>query len=102
VASQLTREYVLDVLRQQGETLRQQFHVKRIGIFGSVARNEATDKSDIDFVVEFDIPLEAYIKNKYSLGDYLRELFGREVDLANPNSLKPFYKDIILSETLYA
>jgi len=102
MADKPTRDHVLGVLRQQGDLLRQRFHVKRIGVFGSVARNEANDDSDIDFVVEFDIPLEAYTKNKYSLGDYLRSLFGREVDLANPNSLKPFYKDRILSETHYA
>lgn len=102
MAELLTRDHVLNVLRQQGETLRKQFHVKRIGIFGSVARNEANEDSDIDFVVEFDIPLEAYAKNKYSLGDHLRSVFGREVDLANPNSLKPHYKDRILRETHYA
>ena len=101
MATELTREFVLDVLREQSDTLRQRFHVKRIGIFGSVARNEANTTSDIDFVVEFDIPLEQYIKNKYSLGDYLKALFGRDVDLANPNSLKPLYKDRILSETRY-
>jgi hypothetical protein len=98
----LTRDYVLQVLRQQGDVLRKHYHVKRIGIFGSVARNEANEDSDIDFVVEFDIPLEAYIRNRYSLSDHLKTLFGREIDLANPHSLKPYFKDEILSEVVYA
>ncbi len=99
---QLNREEILHVLTEQKDLLRKQFYVKRIGIFGSFARNEATEKSDIDFVVEFDAPLSVYIKNRYSLSDYLQQLFKRNVDLANPQSLKPFYKDEILSQAVYA
>ena len=98
----LTKEEIISTLRQQKELLRTKFYVKTIGIFGSFARNEATENSDIDFLVEFDAPLQIYISNRYSLSDYLQSLFSREVDLANPSSLKPHYKERILKQAVYA
>ena len=102
MSASLTREDIISVLRQQKDFLHKKFYVKTIGIFGSFARNEANEKSDIDFLVEFDAPLQVYISNRYSLSDYLQSLFSREVDLANPKSLKPFYKDRILKQAVYA
>jgi len=98
----LTSDDIIGVLREQKEFLHKTFYVKNIGIFGSFARNEANDDSDIDFLVELDAPLEIYISNRYKLSDYLQDIFKREVDLANPKSLKPFYKDQILKQAIYA
>jgi predicted nucleotidyltransferase len=98
----LTKEEILTTLRQQKDLLRTKFYVKNIGIFGSFARNEANENSDIDFLVEIDAPLEIYIKNRYALIDYLQNIFAREVDLANPSSLKPHYKERILKQAVYA
>ena len=98
----LTKEEIISVLRQQKELLRTKFYVKNIGIFGSFARNEANEKSDIDFLAEIDAPLEIYVSNRYALLEYLKNLFSREVDLANPSSLKPHYKERILKQAVYA
>lgn len=51
------------------------FGVKRIGIFGSVVRGEAKEKSDIDFVVEFERGMATF-KNVCGLIDFLEELFN--------------------------
>ncbi len=102
MSSVLTTEEIIKVLRQQKDFLRHKFYVKNIGVFGSFARNEATEKSDIDFLVEIEAPLDIYIANRYALSDYLQTLFSREVDLANPNSLKPFCKERILKQAVYA
>lgn len=100
--TELSKEQILQTLSEQKELLHTRFYVTKIGLFGSFARNEANENSDIDFVVEFDAPLAAYIKNRYLLSDYLQSLFKRDVDLANPKSLKPFYKDEILNQAVYA
>lgn len=102
MSNQLNREEILKVLREQKEFLRREFYVKQIGLFGSFARNEDTAESDIDFLVEFEAPLEIYISNRYALSDYLQHTFKREVDLANPKSLKKFYKEAILKQAVYA
>ena len=55
----LTREEVLRKLRKNQDKIRS-FGVKRIGVFGSVARGDANEKSDIDFVVEFEEGKKSY------------------------------------------
>lgn len=100
--NELNRETILRTLKEQKELLQNNYHVKRIGLFGSFARNEGQKRSDIDLLVEFDAPLSIYIRNRYNLYDHLRQLFGRDVDIAEPNSLKPFYKQEILDQAVYA
>ena len=51
------KEQVLSLLKQQLPSLKQNFKVKSIGIFGSYAREEQTEKSDIDLLVEFEAPV---------------------------------------------
>lgn len=97
---ELNRDKILEILDEV--ILKTEFHVSRLALFGSFARNEANDKSDIDFLVEFDIVLDKYISNRQALIDYLKNRFQREVDVANPKSLKPFYKDRILKQAIYA
>jgi len=98
----LTRSDILSFLKANKAYLHEHFYVQQIGIFGSFARNEASEKSDIDFLVEIDAPSGVYRKTKEALRDYLKKTFGREVDLANPESLKPHFKDRILKQAIYA
>lgn len=98
----LNKNDILHFLRTNKSYLHNQFFVEQIGIFGSFARDEANDKSDIDFLVEISAPLEVYKQTKEALHDYLKTAFDREVDIANPNSLKPHYKQYILKQALYA
>lgn len=98
----LQSEDILNVLRKQKNFLQQKFFVKSIALFGSFARNEAKENSDIDFLVEFDAPLEIYIENRNAVIEYLQKTFNREVDIANPNSLKPYFKQQILNQAIYA
>lgn len=98
----LTKNEILLFLKKNKAYLHEQFFVEQIGIFGSFARDEADEKSDIDFLVEIDAPLEIYKETKEALYNYLKNAFGREVDLANPKSLKPHYKERILKQAMYA
>ena len=93
---------ILDILKNQKPFLRDKFNVKEIGLFGSFARNEATSKNDIDFLIELLPYTENYIETKEALREYLSELFGENVDLANPRSLKPHFKNRILKQAVYA
>jgi predicted nucleotidyltransferase len=75
--------------------------VRRIGLFGSVARDEAWPGSDMDFVVEFE-PGRKTFDNYMDLKDFLEQLFERRVDLVTSEGIKPQLRDRILSETIYA
>ena len=53
----MKRDAVIRTLQKQNAELRQQFGVKTLSLFGSVARDEATSSSDVDLLVEFDRPV---------------------------------------------
>lgn len=79
------RERVLRLLREKLPELRQRFPIKRMALFGSYARDEATQNSDIDLMVEFEQRVGWEIVD---LKEELEQLLGRRVDLATLNALK--------------
>ena len=81
----MNKEEILKKIRENREKIRS-FGVRRIGIFGSAVREEMTEKSDIDVVVEFEEG-KATFKNVCGLVDFLEELFGREVDILTPDGI---------------
>ena len=95
-----TKEDVFTLLRQNGERLRD-FGVARLSVFGSFARGEPNDDSDVDILVEFEPERETF-NNFLDLAEFLEELFGRKVDLLTPESLNPRFGHYILEEAEYA
>jgi hypothetical protein len=75
------------------------YPVKNIGVFGSVARNEQTEASDIDLLVEFSQPVG--FVTFLRLESFLSKRLGRPVDLVTSDSLKPVIRQDILSEVIY-
>lgn len=71
--------------------------VKRAAIFGSFARGDATDDSDIDLIIEFSGKQKSLF-DLVELKSQLEETLSKEVDLITYNSLHPLLRDIILSE----
>jgi predicted nucleotidyltransferase len=94
----MKRAEVLRILRERRGELAEQYGVKSLALFGSVARDEAGSDSDVDLLVEFDRPtgLFAFI----GLQQFLEKLLGCEVDLGTPRSLKPHLKDSVLQEAI--
>ena len=93
-----TADQILHVLRAH-ETQLQSLGVRRLGLFGSAARGEATEASDLDFLVELDRKtFDAYMDVK----ELLERLFERRVDLVMAEAVKPQLRSRILQETIYA
>ena len=95
----VTAQTLLTQLSSQKDAL-QKFGVNRIGVFGSVARGEATDKSDVDLLVEFD-PAKKTYRNYLGTATFIEELLGRSVDLVTPQALSPYIKPHILKDVRY-
>jgi predicted nucleotidyltransferase len=74
--------------------------VRRLGVYGSVARGEAGPDSDVDVLVEFERTPDLFEFS--ALRDRLAEILGRPVDLATPQGLKPRLRARILDEVRYA
>lgn len=72
------------------------YRVKTLSVFGSVLTDRFNDNSDIDFLVTFlphnpdDMDFD-YCRNYWDLQDSLEELFDKEVDLVEENSLRNKY-----------
>ena len=88
----------IDEIREKVAALMRRRGVVRAGVFGSVARGESREGSDVDFLVEFE-------KGR-SLADLaglrldLCDALQRDVDVATPNSLHPKLRDRILNEVV--
>ena len=72
--------------------------VLQIRVFGSVARDEATEKSDVDFLVEVGPRHSAFFPG--GLVADLEELLGRKVDVVEPAGIYPPLKEAILREAV--
>ncbi len=96
--SQLTTNQIIGFLQTQKDFLKREFRVKKIGIFGSCARGNITDKSDIDVVVELERPDMFYM---IGIKQVIEEAVGVKVDIVRirekmNNALKQrIEKDVI-------
>ncbi|HWQ65911.1 MAG TPA: nucleotidyltransferase family protein [Methanospirillum sp.] len=80
-------------------TLNNQYHIRRIGIFGSAARDELSDSSDVDILVEFETTVGYFLLSH--LHDELCKILGRNVDLATPGAIHPVLHDSIMQDLIY-
>ena len=79
-------------------TLKAQFKVKTIGVFGSFVRGEQKQQSDVDVLVEFEEPVGLF--EFIDLEMYLSDLLGVKVDLVSKKALKPYIGKRILEEVV--
>jgi uncharacterized protein len=92
-----TRTEIFNLLEKNRGKIKN-FGVKELGIFGSVARGEQTEKSDVDVLVELEKEtFSAYMDLLF----FLEDLFESKVDLVMKDVIKPIIKEQILSETIY-
>ena len=76
----MNKEDLLELLRTHKATLAHRFGITELALYGSFARDQGTEASDIDILVGFDAPpdLESY----FGAQSYLERVLGRPVDLA--------------------
>ena len=96
---QLRRDDILNVLHD-GRPMLDAFGVARLSLFGSFARDEGREESDVDLLVEFSRPIGLFEFAR--LQRQLGELIGHPVDLVTPAALKPQLRDRILLEAVLA
>lgn len=89
---------IKQILTQLKPELRQKYFVNSIGLFGSVVRNDFTEKSDIDIIVDFSKPIGIEF---IDLADYIESKLRKKVDLVSRNGVKPKYFHQIESEIIY-
>ena len=82
----MRRDEALRLLTEAGPEIVRRFGVKRLRLFGSTARDEAREDSDVDVLVEFEGP--ATFRGYFDLLHYLEDKFGTTVDLVTEKGLR--------------
>ncbi|MBD3808889.1 MAG: nucleotidyltransferase family protein [Epsilonproteobacteria bacterium] len=96
-----TQKEILSFLSVNREFLLNNYSVIQIALFGSFARDEQTQTSDVDILVEFKDDIKNIYDVKSSLKNFLSNAFERSVDLARIKYLKPYAKESILKDAKY-
>lgn len=94
----MTKEEILEKLSQEKETITKKYSVEKIGLFGSYARNQQSETSDIDFYVEFK---NKSFRNLTGLWNFLENLYNKKIDIIHKHKnnnqviLKNIQKEVI-------
>ena len=94
----MSRDEILQKLAAHRQVL-QEMGVRSLALFGSAARGELHEGSDIDLLAEFAEPpgFDGYMRVKF----YLEEMLGLPVDLVMQSALKPWARQAVLEEAIY-
>ncbi len=90
---------VRNLLSENITSLKKEYPIERIGMFGSITRNDFdAEKSDVDLIVEFNGEIGyGFIE----LAEKLEKLLNRKVDLVSKNGLKPRHWEYLKSRIIY-
>ena len=98
--NQTEKELVIKKLKEIKEYLREEYGIEKIGLFGSLVRNEQNESSDIDVLIEIQTEVPSLIKYM-KLKFFLESILGRKVDLVLNRAIKPRLRERILKEVIY-
>lgn len=94
----MKRDEIVSLLRENRHRLKE-MGIKSLAMFGSVARDEATEASDVDMLIEFDGPVtfDRFMEAKF----FLEDLLGMPVDLVVPQAVRPRLRPYIEQDMVY-
>jgi predicted nucleotidyltransferase len=90
---------ILQKLREHKPELLRKYPISKLGVFGSYARGEANENSDIDIAVEIIGPMGL---NFVQMADEIENLFGKKTDVVPLRSIKPQYLESVQKDIIYA
>ena len=94
----MRRSEVLSVIAPHLGEIRRRFHVDTLHLFGSAARDELTEASDIDVLVAYTGSPNS--DDYFNLKFFLEDLLGRDVDLVTTKGLRPAFREAVASESI--
>jgi predicted nucleotidyltransferase len=95
-----TKENILHQLKLHRSELSK-FGISAVGLFGSYVRNEQSEKSDIDLLVDFE-PDQENFDNYMAIYDIFETVFKNEkIEIVTKNGLSPYIGPKILNEVIY-
>jgi uncharacterized protein len=98
----LNRFEILSFLRENKELFQKQYGIRKIGLFGSYARGEETDQSDVDILIDMSSDTENIFDKRLQLKDTLIQHFAKNVDICHERAIKPVFKELVFKDAIYA
>jgi hypothetical protein len=95
----MNKQQAIQTLSNSKALLSQRFGVSRLALFGSTARDTATEHSDVDILVSFDGI--ATSQRYFGVQFYLEDLFGCPVDLVTEKALRPELRAFVEQEAIH-
>jgi len=95
----MTQNELLDKLSSAKTDLKKKFGIEEMALFGSYARDEAREESDVDIAI-----LKMDLKSGFDIiraKNYLQEYLNRDIDIGTFNSMKTFIKKRIKKDFIY-
>jgi uncharacterized protein len=95
-----SKDYIISAIKTNKQTL-ERLGIRNVGLFGSYSRNEQSNKSDIDILIDFNPEMENF-DNYMAVCDIFEQLFKNEkVEIVTINGLSPYIGPRILKEVVY-
>ena len=95
----MDRADIIAILTQHKPELQRRFGVLHMALFGSRARDQAREDSDVDVLVGFDGPSNS--ARYFGVQFYLEDLLGCPVDLVSDNGLRPRLRDALKRDAIH-
>jgi predicted nucleotidyltransferase len=94
----IDKRNIANILIANKSRLVSKYHLKSIGIFGSLTREDFTEDSDIDILIDYEQPLGIEF---IDLANELERILNHKVDLVSKNGVKPKYFKEIQKDLIY-
>jgi predicted nucleotidyltransferase len=94
----MTLDSIVKALEAESPVLRERFSLRRLAVFGSVARGTESETSDVDILVEFEH--EARFDEFMDLRFHLEDLLGVRIDLVTEKAIRPGMRESIEREAI--
>jgi uncharacterized protein len=91
-------DQIKKVIKQHREEIEKNFKVKKIAIFGSYVRNEQKGRSDVDILVEFNVPIS--LLHIVSLENYFSDILGIKADVVPKKNIRKELRETIIKEAI--
>lgn len=94
-----TLDEIQKILKPNMATFREDYQVTSLGIFGSYARGEQSEDSDVDILIDYE--KAPTLSKLVDLRIVLGELTGVQIDLVTKNGLRPRIREQVLADVIY-
>lgn len=95
------KKEILKYITENKSAFKKEFGLIKIGLFGSYAKDQNNNLSDIDLIVEFEPDTEMLFEKKKTLKAIFQKRFSVEVDLCREKYIKKYYRKQILKSAIY-